>query len=313
MNFAKSNGAVTPVILSDAGQVPVTTGQITSLTATIASGASVSGDIDLGTARLGCIVLPDDWTDADLTLQVSHDGTVFRPLYDSLGTEYTMKAAAARAVLVPSGLPVQHLRICSSTAAAPVVQAAHRSLALVVSGGVLPPPPPHPVTASEFWIFTYDGSSDSHYDPQTYTWVSDSYVHPYGEFSSGSRNGVQSGPEAIELRRMAVARNAAGAVVSAEPDLSVEAGEAVSLVMTAGSTAEPAWPDPVTASLTHITGNEWSAQVNPPYWDASDMENRPDFEGSFPGGVLLISAGGNLKLVCTFGAGGYVQTAWEYQ
>ena len=291
--------------------VLVTGGQITVTTATIAEGAAISDDIDLGTAHLGCIVLPDDWTAADLTLQVSHDGTVFRPLYDSLGTEFAMKAAAARAVLVPSGLPVQHLRICSGTVDAPVVQAANRSLALVVSGGMLPPPP---VAASEFWIFIYDASNASHYDAQTYTWVSDSYVHPYGEFSSGSRNGQYAGPEVIQLRRMAVVRNAAGAVVSAEPDLSVATGEAVSLTVTAGFATAPVWPDPVTASLTHITGNEWSAQVNPPTWDASDMENRPYFEGSFPGGILVISAGGPLKLVCTLsGGGGYLQTAWEYQ
>ena len=136
MNFAKTNGAGVPVILNDAGQVPVTTGQITTITATIASGASLSGNIDLGTARLGRIVMPAAWTTADITLQTSFDGVTWSvdSLYDKDGAEYTIKAAAARSVLIPLAdmLSVRYLRVRSGTLALPVVQAAARSLVLVL-------------------------------------------------------------------------------------------------------------------------------------------------------------------------------------
>lgn len=119
-----------------AAPVPVTTGQITSITATIASGASVSGDLDLGTARLGRIAMPAAWTAADLTLQTSHDGTAgsWNSLYDKEGAEYTIKAAQARSMLIPLSdmLSVRYLRIRSGTSAAPVTQAAARSLLLVL-------------------------------------------------------------------------------------------------------------------------------------------------------------------------------------
>lgn len=136
MNFAKTNGAVVPVILNEAGAIPVTTGQITSVTAAIASGASISGDIDLGTARLGRIAMPAAWTAADLTLQTSHDGTAgsWNPLYDKDGAEYTIKAAQARSMLIPLSdmLSVRYLRIRSGTSATPVAQGASRSLLLVL-------------------------------------------------------------------------------------------------------------------------------------------------------------------------------------
>ena len=100
----------------------------------IFSGSSVSGDIDTGAARLGRIDMPAAWTAADLTLQVSFDNVAWNNLYDKDGVEYVIKAAAARSVLVPLSdmLSVRYLRIRSGTSAAPVAQAAGRSLVLVL-------------------------------------------------------------------------------------------------------------------------------------------------------------------------------------
>ena len=117
--------------------VPVSAGQITAVITTIASGASVSGDIDLGLMRLGRIVMPTvaaGWTAANLTLQTSHDGADWNNLHDATGTEYTITAAAGRSILVPLAdmLSVRYLRIRSGTAAAAVPQAAARSLTLVL-------------------------------------------------------------------------------------------------------------------------------------------------------------------------------------
>lgn len=123
-----------PVGASGAAPQKVTTGQITSLAATIASGASVSGDLDLGTARLGRIVMPAAWTAADLTFQASYDGTAWNNLYDNVGGEYKVVAAASRSMLLPlvDMLSVRYLRLRSGTSATPVVQAAARSIVLVL-------------------------------------------------------------------------------------------------------------------------------------------------------------------------------------
>ena len=112
----------------------ITTGQITGATATIANAASVSGGVDMGTGRLAQIVMPAAWTAADITLQVSFDNVVWSNLYDKDAAEYTIKAAASRAVLVPLSdmLSVRYIRIRSGTAASPVAQGASRALTLVM-------------------------------------------------------------------------------------------------------------------------------------------------------------------------------------
>lgn len=126
-------GALTDAQLR-AAPVIVIAGQITTVAAAIANGASVSGDIDLGTARLGRIAMPAAWTSADLTLQTSFDGIAWNNLYDKDGSEYAIKADAARSVLIPLSdmLSVRYLRIRSGTSATPVAQVAARSLVLVL-------------------------------------------------------------------------------------------------------------------------------------------------------------------------------------
>lgn len=103
-------------------------------TVNIANGASLSAAVDTGTARLACISLPAAWTAADLTLQCSTDGVTFRDVYDKDGAEYTIKAAASRAVLVPLAdtLGMRYIKIRSGTAAAAVNQAASRDLTITL-------------------------------------------------------------------------------------------------------------------------------------------------------------------------------------
>ena len=67
-------------------------------------------------------------------MQTSHDNVTWNPLFDKDGTEYTIKAAAGRSVLIPLSdmLSVRYLRIRSGTLALPVAQGAARSLLLVL-------------------------------------------------------------------------------------------------------------------------------------------------------------------------------------
>lgn len=102
-------------------------------TVTILNGASLSGAIDLGMYRLSRVVMPAAWTAADLTVQASHDGVTYSNLYDSANTEYLIKAAAAREIVVPNAdfLGIRYLKLRSGTSGSAVNQGADRIITLV--------------------------------------------------------------------------------------------------------------------------------------------------------------------------------------
>lgn len=105
-----------------------------TLSATIASGASLSGGQSLGGLRLSGILMPDSWDTANLTFQVSLDGTTYKNLYDKNGAEYTVTAAAGRYVQLDlvdfSAIPF--IKIRSGTSGTSVNQMADRSLVLAL-------------------------------------------------------------------------------------------------------------------------------------------------------------------------------------
>ncbi len=99
---------------------------VSTVTATIADDASLSGAVDLGSGMMLCGVAADDWTAADMTFQVADaiDGT-FYDLYDQNATEKNVKFAADRHVALDDGTfwtGVRFLKIRSGTSASPVVQ-----------------------------------------------------------------------------------------------------------------------------------------------------------------------------------------------
>ena len=103
-------------------------------TATIANGASISGDIALNSLRLFAIQMPASWTAANLTFQVSPDGgTTWMNLYDYLGNEYTVTAAASRFIILPPAdfAAISLLRIRSGTSGSAVNQGGDRILTLI--------------------------------------------------------------------------------------------------------------------------------------------------------------------------------------
>jgi hypothetical protein len=102
--------------------------------AVIANGASLSGAVAIHPNSLVGIVMPADWTAANLTFQVSHDdGTTFNNLYDKDGTEVTVTAADDRYITLEPALwaGIRHLKVRSGTAGTPVNQGAARTLQLV--------------------------------------------------------------------------------------------------------------------------------------------------------------------------------------
>jgi hypothetical protein len=120
-----------------ASAMPVTAGQLTTATATIANGQSLSDAVDLGLMRIGRIVMPEvasGWTAADLTMQTSHDGVTWSNQYDDSRVEYQIKVDAGHSQWVPLDkmMSVRFVKFRSGTAAAPVPQAADRSIILVL-------------------------------------------------------------------------------------------------------------------------------------------------------------------------------------
>lgn len=76
--------------------------------------------------------MPASWTTANLTFQVSEDGTTFYDLYNDAGTEYTVTAAANRVLrlTLADWLAVRYMKIRSGTTGSAVNQAAARTLKL---------------------------------------------------------------------------------------------------------------------------------------------------------------------------------------
>jgi len=110
-----------------------------TVTATIANGASLSGEVDLGGAAILGIHMPAAWTAAVLTFQAAPaSGGTFADVYDDLGNEVTLTVDTSRAVGVDlkSGAlaPYRFIKIRSGTSAAAVAQGAERALTLSLKG-----------------------------------------------------------------------------------------------------------------------------------------------------------------------------------
>jgi hypothetical protein len=106
---------------------------LSTVTGTIANGASITGAIDVGDQPLIAIQMPAAWTTADLTFQASIDGTNFFDVYNLSGDEYTVAAAASRFIVL-SPLEFQwarYIKIRSGPSASAVTQGGARTLTLV--------------------------------------------------------------------------------------------------------------------------------------------------------------------------------------
>jgi hypothetical protein len=97
----------------------------------IPSGQSVSNVFYIPpNTNLNVVSIPSSWTAANLTFLLSQDGVTFREIYDALGNEYTVTAAANRSIFVDAALFTNtiYLQVQSGVTATPVAQAASRLL-----------------------------------------------------------------------------------------------------------------------------------------------------------------------------------------
>ena len=112
---------------------PVVSQALETKTVTIASGASLSGAVDLGGRKLVAIVMPSGWTAAALTFQASVDGANYYNVYDG-STERSVAVDADYYSMLAIGdyVGVRYLKVRSGTAASAVNQGADRTLTLVL-------------------------------------------------------------------------------------------------------------------------------------------------------------------------------------
>jgi len=115
-------------------------GTVTTVSATIPEGESLSNAVDLTAGRLIRIVMPDDWTPAVLSFLIagSIDEAEFRPLVVAMQSdEFTVPCHANRCVVLEDdiyayGLWGAFVKIRSGRSGRPVPQAADRLFKLHV-------------------------------------------------------------------------------------------------------------------------------------------------------------------------------------
>ena len=108
---------------------------LTIVHATIVNRTSLSGAIDCSAAPPVRISMPAAWTAANLSFQVSSDGTTFEDLFDSTGKEVMVNVMPGTVVRLSAGWAVSPvwLKFRSGSRTAPVLQSVDRifSIALV--------------------------------------------------------------------------------------------------------------------------------------------------------------------------------------
>lgn len=105
-----------------------------TVAAIIPAGQSESQPIDLGLATAHRLEMPDDaWTAAAITFRVSHNGEDYDDLYLETAEYQITTAAVGRAILLnqEAFYGIRRFIIRSGTAAAPVNQAAERTIRVV--------------------------------------------------------------------------------------------------------------------------------------------------------------------------------------
>lgn len=102
---------------------------ISTKTATIANGATISDGIPLLSGTITGLILPAAFTGTALTFQVSQDGSTYTALYDSSNTAESMTVAQGRAYSVNPAVFAgwQYAKVVSNAA-----EGASRAVMLVV-------------------------------------------------------------------------------------------------------------------------------------------------------------------------------------
>jgi hypothetical protein len=107
------------------------------ITATIASGESLSAAIDLEDYKFIAFIFPSGWTTAALTFKGSHDNGVFFDIYDNAGAEISLTVSGMKCIVLTPTVqqelePIRFIKLRSGTTASPVAQGAAREIKVLM-------------------------------------------------------------------------------------------------------------------------------------------------------------------------------------
>lgn len=112
-----------------------------TLSCTIDNGGSLSSVAQPASAPMAslsdmavyAILMPAAWTAANLTIQVSNDGTNYYNVYDAAGLEVVIIPDASRYILIPPSAFIcgKFIKLRSGTAGTPVNQGAERTIQIL--------------------------------------------------------------------------------------------------------------------------------------------------------------------------------------
>lgn len=101
---------------------------------TIALGESLSDGIDCTGGDIVRITVPQEYTEANMTFQVSSDGNLFNDLYDAHGEEITIVAKPDRSIVIAErwGRVFGFIKLRSGTRKHPIEQAEDCKFAIAI-------------------------------------------------------------------------------------------------------------------------------------------------------------------------------------
>jgi hypothetical protein len=104
----------------------------------IAASETISSAIDCSNGSPVLVMMPTDWTPADLTFQVSHDGVAYSYLFDTVGGEVTVDVVPGTSVRIPNDVAngARFLRFHSGRKDEPRPQAEQRMFTTIIDKAV---------------------------------------------------------------------------------------------------------------------------------------------------------------------------------
>lgn len=107
----------------------------TAHTVTIESGASLSDAANIGEETVVAVLMPSAWTAADISFEVSFDGTTYYDLQDS-SAEVSLSVDVDEAIAIDptNTFAFPYVKVRSGTEASPVNQGADREVILLSKG-----------------------------------------------------------------------------------------------------------------------------------------------------------------------------------
>jgi hypothetical protein len=102
---------------------------------TILAGESLSDGADCSAGDIVRFTIPQEFTDANLTFQISSDGNFYNDLYDARGDEVTIPAKPDSAIVIKGeiwGAAINFIKIRSGTRSHPVPQDEDCKLAIAI-------------------------------------------------------------------------------------------------------------------------------------------------------------------------------------